>query len=173
MSGTSAYGIDPGGSGGLFTRIPPPLSFPKLHRWYGPAGVGIGFVNFQPSTTWHHAFVAPGSVLGSSVWEMKPGRIFRAVTVAGLRDVGRFFVAFLVAMGILHEGEPGNAGVPLNVSPRPRRQMARDTARPVRETASLMPCTPIPSTPDHDKEIRQRPTGIVLLESLASSPVTC
>ena len=52
----------------------------------------------------HHAFVAAGSRLASSVWEMNPGRILRAGIVAGFLAgvflrVAVFLVDFLVAMG--------------------------------------------------------------------------
>ncbi len=68
-------------------------------------GVGRGSANFQPNTVWHHRFVAPGSVLTSSVWEMKPSRIYRA---AGVDALARelllletfLWVDFFVAMPI-------------------------------------------------------------------------
>lgn len=57
--------------------------------------------NFQPSTFWHHALVADGFALASSVCVMTPARTFAAagfldeLAAEGRRAVDRFFAAFL------------------------------------------------------------------------------
>src|SRR5687768_17433885 len=73
--------MEPGDSGGLLARMPPPWFSAKRHMWYGPFGVGIS-MNFQPKACSAHLRVAPGSVLASSVCEMKPpGRTLRSAIV--------------------------------------------------------------------------------------------
>jgi hypothetical protein len=61
--------------------------------WYGPVGVGCESPNFQPSTVAHHAFVASGFSLASSVCVITPFLILGAAAAAGLR-AARFAVFF-------------------------------------------------------------------------------
>ena len=49
----------------------PPMS-EYANRWYSSPGMGKLGMNFQPSTFAHHAFVAAGSALASSVCVIQP-----------------------------------------------------------------------------------------------------
>src|SRR5437773_10881820 len=65
----------PGTSGGLLGRIPPPPLSEYANRWYSPPpGMGKLGWNLQPRTLAHHACVAAGSELASSVWVIQPYR---------------------------------------------------------------------------------------------------
>jgi hypothetical protein len=78
---------------------------------YGPVGVGIGGMNFQPSTVSHQRCVAAGSALASSVCVMTPrrsitgaapavdARRFRELPPAALGLADRFAAGFFLTAG--------------------------------------------------------------------------
>jgi hypothetical protein len=69
---------------------------------YSPSGIGITGMNRQPSTFSHHACVAAGSALASSLWVMalrRDGGFGAGVRAAARRvTAGRFFAAFRVTL---------------------------------------------------------------------------
>src|SRR5439155_16527970 len=63
----------PGTSGSSLRRMPPPPLSEYVNRWYSPPpGMGKLGLNFQPRAASHHAFVAAGSELASSVCVIQP-----------------------------------------------------------------------------------------------------
>src|SRR6266550_5562601 len=65
----------PGTSGSSLRRMPPPPLSEYVNRWYSPPpGMGKLGLNFQPRAASHHAFVAAGSELASSVCVIQPYR---------------------------------------------------------------------------------------------------
>src|SRR5215510_9729712 len=89
--------MEPGISGGLVERMPPPVSFANRHMWYGPVGVGIASPNDQPSTRSAQARVAGGSVLASSVCVITPMRDGGATGRGAARRAGALGASFLPA----------------------------------------------------------------------------
>src|SRR5436305_14402017 len=72
-SATWTEKVLPGGSDGLVLRIPPPPLSEYANRWYSPPpGIGNDGLNVQPRTAAHHAFVAAGLELTSSVCVIQP-----------------------------------------------------------------------------------------------------
>jgi len=72
-SATWTYGMLPGVSDGLFARIPPLSLSEYANKWYSPPpGIGKLGLNVQPRTLAHHALVAAGPELASSVCVIQP-----------------------------------------------------------------------------------------------------